>query len=143
MINSKKHIPIIIFCFFFILAKVFSQNLLIPMDEVKQKNHLKAYGVAYWVLEQDKEVDWLLNYRGGSFLAKYEQKIEKECLLRGVSLVFDGFLFSFSLFFLTCSFCIAFLRSGFLALSCRMEISITSSFPINQKLSWRCGYHRN
>ena len=32
-----------------------------------QENHLKAYGIAYWVLEQDIEVDWLLNYRGGVF----------------------------------------------------------------------------
>ena len=85
MINSKKHIPIIITCFFFIWANVLSQNLLIPMDEIKQKNHLKAYGIAYWILKLDKEVDWLLNYRGGSFLTTYEQKIEKECLLRGVS----------------------------------------------------------
>ena len=85
MINSKKHIPIIIFYFFFTWGNLFSQNLLIPMDELKQKNHLKAYGVAYWILKQDKEVDWLLNFRGGSFLTKYEQKIEKECLLRGVS----------------------------------------------------------
>ena len=43
------------------------------MDELKQKNHLKAYGVAYWILKQDKEVDWLLNYRG-SFLTNMNKK---------------------------------------------------------------------
>ena len=43
--------------------------LLVPMDEV-QKNHLKAYGIAYWALERDVEVTWLLNYRGGSFMMK-------------------------------------------------------------------------
>ena len=37
--------------------------LLVPMDEV-QKNHLKAYGIAYWALQRDVEVTWLLNYRG-------------------------------------------------------------------------------
>lgn len=58
--------------------------LLIPMDE-NQKNHLKAYGVAYWVLTSEVEVDWLLNYRGGSFMVKYAKPIEDELLIRGVS----------------------------------------------------------
>ena len=57
---------------------------MIPMDNT-QDNHLKAYGIAYWVLEQDVEVDWLLNYRGGSFLFKHYQELEKECIIRGVS----------------------------------------------------------
>lgn len=65
--------------------------LLIPMDQT-QKNHLKAYGVAYWVLAQEVEVNWLLNYRGGSFLIKHIPLIEKECNIRGVScsVVADG-----------------------------------------------------
>lgn len=50
-----------------------------------QKNHLKAYGIAYWILKQDGEVSWLLNYSGGAFLVKYDLKTEKECKLRGVS----------------------------------------------------------
>jgi len=54
------------------------------MDET-QTNHLKAYGVSFWVLQQQGEVSWLLNYRGGSFLIKYDAKIERECKLRGVS----------------------------------------------------------
>ncbi len=54
------------------------------MDEA-QKNHMKAYGIAFWTLSQDVEVDWLLNYRGGSFMCQYSPKIEKECQLRGVS----------------------------------------------------------
>ena len=62
----------------------FSLHILIPMDET-QKNHLKAYGVAYWVLAQDVEVSWLLNYRGGAFLIKHDDKIEKQCKLRGVT----------------------------------------------------------
>ncbi len=54
------------------------------MDE-SQKNHLKAYGIAYWVLQRDVEVDWLLNYRGGSFMMKHASPIEDEMLIRGVS----------------------------------------------------------
>ena len=58
--------------------------LLIPMDDT-QANHLKAYGIAYWVLRQDVEVQWLLNYRGGSFMMKDVNQIESECKIRGVS----------------------------------------------------------
>ena len=58
--------------------------ILIPMDE-KQSNHLKAYGITYWTLEQGIEVKWLLNYRGGSFMIQHQQAIASECLVRGVS----------------------------------------------------------
>ena len=54
------------------------------MDET-QSDHLKAYGLAFWVLEQEAEVEWLLNYQGGSFLMDHYEGIEKECNLRGVS----------------------------------------------------------
>ncbi len=59
-------------------------SILMPMDEV-QKEHLKAYGIAYWVLKNGETVDWLLNYRGGSFMAKYNKALEDECKIRGVS----------------------------------------------------------
>ena len=59
--------------------------ILIPMDEDNQKDHLKAYGIAFWTLENDFTVDWLLNYRGGSFLIENHTEIEKECIIRGVS----------------------------------------------------------
>lgn len=62
----------------------FALYLLIPMDDT-QTNHLKAYGISYWILKQEGEVSWLLNYRGGSFLVKHDAKIEKQCKLRGVS----------------------------------------------------------
>lgn len=58
--------------------------LLIPMDQT-QSNHLKAYGIAFWVLQQDVEISWLLNYKGGSYLIPYHDRIEKECRLRNVS----------------------------------------------------------
>ena len=58
--------------------------LLIPMDET-QKNHLKAYGIAYSVLQVNMDVQWLLNYRGGSFLINDNAVFEKECNVRGVT----------------------------------------------------------
>lgn len=58
--------------------------LLIPMD-TSQKNHLKSYGIAYWVLNKEVEVKWLLNYRGGSFLVQHSPEIQAECVIRGVS----------------------------------------------------------
>lgn len=59
-------------------------QILIPMDDT-QKNHLKAYGIAYWTLKQDVEIYWLLNYRGGSFLLPGNKAIINECNIRGVS----------------------------------------------------------
>lgn len=59
-------------------------KIIIPMD-ISQKNHLKAYGIAYWLLGEKVEVSWLLNYNGGSFLCNFHEDIEKECKLRGVS----------------------------------------------------------
>ncbi len=58
--------------------------IFIPMD-AKQANHLKAYGLSYWILKNDIEVDWLLNYRGGSFMCKYQPAIQNELVVRGVS----------------------------------------------------------
>jgi len=67
-----------------LFARVQAAYFLIPMDQT-QKNHLKAYGIAFWILQQDVEVSWLLNYRGGSFMIKYVKAIEDECFIRGVS----------------------------------------------------------
>lgn len=77
----KYYILIIYLCFTF-GAK--ASSLLIYMDE-DQKNHLKAYGIAYWTISKQVEVDWLLNYRGGSFLIKYNKAVEDELKIRGVS----------------------------------------------------------
>lgn len=59
-------------------------KVLIPMDKA-QANHLKAYGIVYWVLQQEVPVDWLLNYRGGSFLLDRLPAVEQECTVRGVT----------------------------------------------------------
>ena len=61
-----------------------TDKLLIPMDQV-QKDHLKAYGIAFWTLEKNINIEWLLNYRGGSFLINYYSPIAQECRIRGVS----------------------------------------------------------
>lgn len=53
--------------------------------DTDQKNHLKAYGIAYWILKHDVEVQWLLNYRGGSFMFRDAPEFRKECTVRGVS----------------------------------------------------------
>lgn len=58
--------------------------ILIPMDQ-EQNNHLKAYGIAFWALTEGLEIDWLLNYRGGSFAVKSIKQIQDECNIRGVS----------------------------------------------------------
>ncbi len=62
----------------------YSASLLIQMDD-SQKNHLKAYGIAFWTLEKNYEIHWLLNYRGGSFLLPFNKEIQDECQIRGVS----------------------------------------------------------
>lgn len=59
------------------------QKILIPMD-LAQTNHLKAYGITYWVLTKGQKVDWLLNYRCGSFMLEYNDLFVAECRIRGV-----------------------------------------------------------
>ncbi len=75
-------------CGLIILSLLFIEahatRILIPMDE-SQKNHLKAYGIAYWELKRDLDVDWLLNYRDGSFMMMHSAETERECKVRGVS----------------------------------------------------------
>ena len=71
--------------FIFCCQLLWASKILIPMDEGEQNNHLKAYGIAFWVLQNDIEVEWLLNYRGGSFLMDNCSSIEEECIIRGVS----------------------------------------------------------
>ncbi|MES2764992.1 MAG: asparagine synthetase B [Bacteroidota bacterium] len=53
--------------------------------DLTQTDHLKSYGIAYWVLSKGGTVDWLLNYRGGSFMLDYSNEIAAECRIRGVS----------------------------------------------------------
>ncbi len=78
----KNSLWILAFC---ITLKAGASVILIPMDAESQENHLKAYGITYWVLSQQQKVQWLLNYRGGSFLLPDGERIRKECQIRGVS----------------------------------------------------------
>jgi len=82
MIDFKKLLTV----FLFLLAISAKANfILLPMDDVSQKNHLKAYGITYWALDKQYKAIWLLNYRGGSFLLPDAPEIRKECQIRGVS----------------------------------------------------------
>ena len=74
------------FIYFFLLVQFLlgADKLLIPMDKI-QKDHLKAYGVIFWCLENNTNVEWILNYKGGSFLIDYKPFIINETKIRGVS----------------------------------------------------------
>lgn len=80
------HIMKRILTFLLVISALASRatSILIPMDE-RQSNHLKAYGIAYKILKDGQEVEWLLNYRGGSFMVSYTAATETECRVRGVS----------------------------------------------------------
>ncbi|WP_090222972.1 asparagine synthetase B [Lutibacter maritimus] len=86
--NISKTVSKLKLILFFVI--IYSQNLLasfilIPMDEVTQTNHLKAYGITYWSLNQGNKAKWLLNYEGGSFLLEDNEATRKECKIRGVT----------------------------------------------------------
>jgi len=81
--RTKNSIVFILMLGSFLIAK--ANQILIPMDE-SQKNHLKSYGIAFWLLDKQKtEVTWLLNYRGGSFMSPYTPTLETECKTRGIT----------------------------------------------------------
>ena len=76
---------VLLFFTFFLSAELRASYLLIPMDDVSQENHLKAYGITFFSLQKSYHVRWLLNYRGGSFLLEDKPELRKECVIRGVS----------------------------------------------------------
>jgi len=83
----RKYYVKIIFIWLIIglsISKIQASHILIPMDET-QTNHLKAYGITFWVLQKEIVAEWLLNYRGGSFMFKYLTPLESELKIRGVS----------------------------------------------------------
>ena len=69
---------------FFCINQASAAYMILPMDE-KQRDHLKAYGITYWILDSGAEAFWLLNYRGGSFAFRHNIIFEKECKTRDVS----------------------------------------------------------
>ncbi|RNI30526.1 asparagine synthetase B [Rufibacter latericius] len=82
-----KNLPRILFLLLvlqLVSTASWASYLLLPMDET-QKNHLKAYGLAYWALQRQVEVEWLLNYKGGAFAMKQANPIENELVVRGIT----------------------------------------------------------
>jgi len=84
MMNHFKIKIILFFGLFFSFYQANCSYILIPMNN-DQKNHLKAYGIAYKTIANGIYVSWLLNYEGGSFLMKHNTLTEKECNVRGVT----------------------------------------------------------
>jgi hypothetical protein len=86
-LNSKQiALKLSLFLSLAILSlRLSAQSILIPMDEQSQRDHLKAYGIAFWALQNGVEIEWLLNYRGGSFLLPDLGSLREECKIRGVS----------------------------------------------------------
>ena len=82
---------LVVFTFLFSLQS-FASFILIPMDAEIQKNHLKAYGITFWFLQNGGTAKWLLNYRGGSFLLEDNAATRNECKIRGVTynVISDG-----------------------------------------------------
>jgi hypothetical protein len=81
----KYRFSVCVVLFFVGVLHLRANFILLPMDDTSQKNHLKAYGITYWVLSKEYKASWLLNYRGGSFLLPDVTEIRKECQIRGVS----------------------------------------------------------
>jgi len=67
------------------ISSVFAQSKLLIYMDLQQTDHLKAYGIAYWVLTKSIDVDWLLNYRAGSFMIDNLDVVANECRIRGVA----------------------------------------------------------
>ena len=85
----KKYLVILLLSFSSQVS--WGSQILVPMDET-QTDHLKAYGLAFYVLENEIIIEWLLNYRGGSFMTPHLTTIEEELVIRGISyeIIADG-----------------------------------------------------
>lgn len=82
-IDMKKGLFLSLLLYIYII-KTHAAYILLPMD-LAQKDHLKAYGMTYFVLQKESEAHWLLNYRGGSFAFPHNIEFEKECKTRGIT----------------------------------------------------------
>lgn len=84
MTRPFRHIIILAIMLIY-TQQLMAARIFIPMNADEQTNHLKAYGIAYAALQKQIEVDWLLNYEGGSFAMIQTGDIERLCKIRGVS----------------------------------------------------------
>lgn len=75
----------LILIFLFLTTSIFSQSKLLIYMDLEQTDHLKAYGITFNALTEGTKADWLLNYRGGSFLLDYSDKLAAKCRIEGVS----------------------------------------------------------
>ena len=64
---------------------VFPQSKILIYMDIQQTDHLKAYGITFHALLDGVKADWLLNYRGGSFMIDNSDKITTECRIEGVA----------------------------------------------------------
>jgi hypothetical protein len=85
LMPSRKNLTTILLVFTFALVTVDGRASygLVPMDK-DQTNHLKAYGLAYSALQKGIIIEWLLNFRGGSFLIPDYPGLREDCLLKGI-----------------------------------------------------------
>src|SRR5437763_7694518 len=67
------------------MAPIRAQRLLVPMDD-QQSNHLKAYGLTYNAIKAGASAEWLLNYRGGSFLLADTPELRRQAGLAGITI---------------------------------------------------------
>lgn len=81
----KNLLSLTFFFLFGISGVIQAQYVLIPMDNA-QTDHLKSYGIIYNHLADGYEAQWLLNYRGGSFLAREQNDIVRRSRVRGVTI---------------------------------------------------------
>jgi len=84
-LKIKSRLKLVILFFILISNTLQASFILIPMDEISQTNHLKAYGITYWSLQQGNTAKWLLNYEGGSFLLEDNEATRNECKVRDVT----------------------------------------------------------
>ena len=82
--NAVRRIGLVAIALALSAGPAIGQKILIPMD-LGQTDHLKGYGIAYWTLTKGLEIDWLLNYRGGSFMMDAVEFLAAECRVRGVA----------------------------------------------------------
>ena len=74
------------FCFLVLISNsILASFIYVPMNHDNQKNHLKAYGIVFYSLQNGLKAKWLLNHDGGAFLIENNKAIENECKIRGVS----------------------------------------------------------
>jgi hypothetical protein len=81
---AKSLIKILLFNFLFSFIGLPQSKILIYMD-LNQTDHLKAYGITYRALTKSYKADWLLNYKGGSFLIDYSDELAAECRVNNVA----------------------------------------------------------